>query len=754
MIVFNNCGQKGFATPSGTGNSDSPLLAAPEISYTTDVPTMTTQNSLSVSFVILNNSQDAVKSITCELVGTGTRVVHDCSSLSVTFSDIADSDYTLTIYLNSTVVGPEAAIGDLGISKKVFRKDSTPPVISVSSAPALTTSSLTAKFDFIVTDNLSGVKSIECSLDSAAFSTCVSGAAFSVGIGSHNYRIRATDTAGNTSAETPYDWTVTSTPVGNINLTSSLTSPTKLTSITFNFSSSVSDSTYECSLDSATFTVCISPTTLSSTEGTHTYSVRGKDSSGVLSSPATLTWTIDLTAPTLPVILSSLVSPSKINDVSYIFSSTDLNGIASYQCSQDDITYSVCTSPKTLTLADGLNSFYVKAQDLAGNMSLPSKLDLDIDTALPVVTITSTQSTTSLTGQIFFTATDTGSGVNKVQCSLDEAPFSLCASPLSYTVANGTHTLQIQASDLAGNISTMASTTWTVAAPELPPPEPKEATLTGEFKFEPESWDGTSFNGLNNKIAQEGKISLSPLSRDGGSGSGRFQVGRPQLPAESCFKYRAEVDPMGSLNKNYVWDDGKSHWIGVSINPTDMRGAAFTFFQIHAPNEGGAPCDYAGNAISINPIYVGGQLSYSLNLILNGGRSSGTGAGSGSEQVWSEPIIQGQWTDFVFNFTLSTKNSGYFKVWRNGVLIFSRSGLTNVNYIDSCGEPIVGSELRRHNGPHIGIYGPPCGLEPWRDEMATPDHFREALFDNLRMAVGGSDGYNLVDPSKGVESAR
>src|SRR5207253_7989798 len=48
------------------------------------------------------------------------------------------------------------------------------------------------------------------------------------------------------------------------------------------------------------------------------------------------------------------------------------------------------------------------------------------------------------------------------QCSLDGAASS-CASPQTYSgVADGSHTFQVQATDLAGNIGPVASFTWTV----------------------------------------------------------------------------------------------------------------------------------------------------------------------------------------------------------------------------------------------------------------------------------------------------
>jgi len=177
----------------------------------------------------------------------------------------------------------------------------------------------------------------------------------------------------------------------------------------------------------------------------------------------------------------------------------------------------------------------------------------------------------------------------------------------------------------------------------------------------------------------------------------------------------------------------------VSLNPVSFDGEAHTLVQIHAPNETG-DCDYSGNAISLLPRMVDGVPYWSVLLRLDGGQVQSGGASHRMTQVFSEPMPIGAWADWVFNFSLSTRNEGYFHVWRNGELVASRVGVTNVNYIDSCGNPIP-PEKRNHNGPHLGIYGPSC------KEGRTPSpHYRELLIDELRTA-SGPDGFSLVDPA-------
>src|SRR5207247_485271 len=54
------------------------------------------------------------------------------------------------------------------------------------------------------------------------------------------------------------------------------------------------------------------------------------------------------------------------------------------------------------------------------------------------------------------------------QCALDGAAFATCSSPTSYTgLADGSHSLQVRATDAVGNTGTPTSFTWSVdtAAP-------------------------------------------------------------------------------------------------------------------------------------------------------------------------------------------------------------------------------------------------------------------------------------------------
>ncbi|MCP2043814.1 Ig-like domain-containing protein [Pontibacter sp. HSC-36F09] len=116
------------------------------------------------------------------------------------------------------------------------------------------------------------------------------------------------------------------------------------------------------------------------------------------------------------------------------------------------------------TLPDGARTITARAEDGAGNQSPASAfLDVRIDTTAPNTTIIASPAalTNATSGTFNLTSSEAG---NNFQVSVDGSPFTSAATPLTLTgLSEGTHTLQVQAVDMAGNVDpTPASYTWTV----------------------------------------------------------------------------------------------------------------------------------------------------------------------------------------------------------------------------------------------------------------------------------------------------
>jgi Ca2+-binding RTX toxin-like protein len=87
--------------------------------------------------------------------------------------------------------------------------DTTPPETTITSGPSGQVSSTSATFEFTASEP----STFACSLDGASFASCASPRTYSgITAGSHTFRVRATDQAGNVDA-TPAEraWTVVTT---------------------------------------------------------------------------------------------------------------------------------------------------------------------------------------------------------------------------------------------------------------------------------------------------------------------------------------------------------------------------------------------------------------------------------------------------------------------------------------------------------------------------------------------------------------
>jgi MYXO-CTERM domain-containing protein len=302
----------------------------------------------------------------------------------------------------------------------------------------------------------------ECSLGAEPFSECTSPVTFAdLAEGTYTFRVRALDTFGNADA-TPasHTWTVDLTPPDTL-ITSAPATASQATA-TFRFSSEA-DARFECSLDDAPFTPCTSPATyVNLTDGAHAFRVRTRDTAGnVDATPASHTWTVDLTAP----VTTFTSAPSAVGNqrtARFTFASNEAG--VRFRCSLQWASPEDCTSPVTFTgLDEGSYSFQVFAIDAVGNEGAPTFHSWTVDLTAPQTGLDFAPSTPTNQTQATFSFFAFESDA-RFECSLDGAPFSACASPVTYvSLSGGTHTFQVRARDTAGNVdATPASYSWTV----------------------------------------------------------------------------------------------------------------------------------------------------------------------------------------------------------------------------------------------------------------------------------------------------
>lgn len=320
---------------------------APSVSITSGPSGLTASTSASFGF-----SSEAGAAFECQL---DTGAWASCSSPRA-YSSLAQGAHTFRVRATDGAgnTGAEAT--------RTWTVDTVGPAVTITSGPSGTVASSSASFAF--TSEASA--SFECRVDSGAWGSCTSPAAYiEIADGGHTFRVRATDTAGNTGAEATRSWTVdTVGPTATL-----LTGPTGTvasTSATFTFSAEAG-ATFQCRLNKGLWGACDSPRSYSSlSQGTHIFRVRAIDALGNIGPEVTRSWTVDTVLPTI-TITSRPESPTYLSSATVGFTVTDATAVT-VTCSIDGGAYSSCTSPKTWTgLAPMTHVGRIRAVDAAGN---------------------------------------------------------------------------------------------------------------------------------------------------------------------------------------------------------------------------------------------------------------------------------------------------------------------------------------------------------------------------------------------------
>lgn len=219
----------------------------------------------------------------------------------------------------------------------------------------------------------------------------------------------------------------------------------------FSFSSPTPGATFECSLNGAGFTTCFSPQFyINLPETTHTFEVRAVAAGNTDPTPASRTFTVDVTNPETTID----VDPGAFtNTATPTFEfSADQSG-STFRCRVDSDPFQTCTTPYTTSnLSDGSHTFEVYAIDPAGNEDpTPASHNFTVDTVAPDTTIDSGPSGEINTSapQYTFSSTD---NTATFECKIDSGAWNPCSSPWTTpTLPDGPHTIQIRAVDPAQN---------------------------------------------------------------------------------------------------------------------------------------------------------------------------------------------------------------------------------------------------------------------------------------------------------------
>jgi len=336
-----------------------------------------TVGSSSASFEF--EASEAGATFACSLDGGS---FASCAS-PTTYTDLTDGQHTFRV----RATDPEGNT-DPSPASRTWTVETAFPETFIDAGPSGTVATRSASFRF----RASEPASFNCSLDGAAFSSCVSPWSYEdLADGTHEFKVRATDLAGKTDpSPAARTWTISLDAPDTI-IDAAPPSSSSQATARFEFHATDPDARFSCSLDDASFTPCTSPKTYDSLrDGSHVFRVRAAAPSGATDpTPASWAWQIDTTAPlvrflrptpgvwlgdgqltnfsVIPVVIGAINVETYANDIR--------TGIASFQFLVDgtpvspaDVRYDSARRVYSFTYRDtGVHTITARATDQVGH---------------------------------------------------------------------------------------------------------------------------------------------------------------------------------------------------------------------------------------------------------------------------------------------------------------------------------------------------------------------------------------------------
>ncbi|WP_284740840.1 OmpL47-type beta-barrel domain-containing protein [Amycolatopsis sp. RTGN1] len=390
-----------------------------------------------------------------------------------------------------TIPGHTTMVGEFVVSDGTG--DTTAPVVTAAVAGDRDPSGNyieSATVSLTATDAGSGVASVEYQLDSGGW-TAYSAPVVVSAVGMHMLHYRATDVAGNTSAEGMEHFTIvegqgdTTPPTVTAAITGSQDSSGNYLDVaTVKLTATDADSavaSVEYQLDGGAWTAYTAPVAVTGA-GEHMVHFRATDAAGNTSPEGMSHFTVVKSDTTPPTVTASVAGTQDAGGsyvgkatVTVVASDTG-SGVAATEYQVDGGAWTAYTAPVAVT-APGAHTVGYRARDVAGNASAAGSVSFTVvaggDTTAPVASLAVSgrqDGNWSYVGQatVTLTATDAESGVGAIEYKVDSGAWTRYTAPVVVS-ALGAHTVGARATDVAGNASLEVFGAFTVVSATPPP---------------------------------------------------------------------------------------------------------------------------------------------------------------------------------------------------------------------------------------------------------------------------------------------
>jgi len=366
-------------------------------------------------------------------------------------------------------------VGDQFVTSAVFQIGSAGNILDLTIAGALPVASAptnTVQYTAINVDpptmkwsaptsTPGGVKSYEINVNDGDWTNIGSGTQYTiagaVGDGDHTFNVRAIDLFDAAGATGSINFSIDTTAVGAVSGLAR-TSAASDNTPTFTWDAAAQAALYEIKMDSGAWTDVANVLTYTHStaldDGTHTFSVRAKDSAGNAGPADSLSdFIIDVTLPSRP---TDTAKTTPDNDTTPTFtwtaSADATSGLDNYEYKIDDGSWtSTLSAAATYThgtvLDYGTHIFYVRAKDASGNLSASDYVLFTLTSTVADTVIIVSRTTADNDNTPTFTWNDV-IGVNDYQVRLDGGEWSAALGDVTvYTypsaIADGTHAFYV-----------------------------------------------------------------------------------------------------------------------------------------------------------------------------------------------------------------------------------------------------------------------------------------------------------------------